>query len=235
MYTRSLSVFLFCVLSCWLSLVGSNRSKRVESDRLVGCFLCVFFLSFSSFRLHVAFSLSACLCLSARLACRLNVLLFFIPLSFWSVMYGWSPLFIFIANFLALIPLASLLGSATEELALHTGGAWGPPCLPVHAEEREEKTPERPAVRGTKNEIERQRERERGIGSLSLPFFLSGFFSLFSQIPRCLDSEGFCASRKSSRQICKILCIPVNRGADGCSWTCVCIGLYLWLSYRRGS
>ncbi|KFG30573.1 putative manganese resistance 1 protein, partial [Toxoplasma gondii p89] len=61
----------------------------------------------------------------SMLACRLNVLLFFVPLSFWSVVGSGSPLFVFICNFLALIPLASLLGNATEELALHTGEIIG--------------------------------------------------------------------------------------------------------------
>ncbi|CBZ49795.1 calcium/proton antiporter, related [Neospora caninum Liverpool] len=56
---------------------------------------------------------------------RLNLFLVFVPLSFWSVLVSGSPLFVFVCNFLALIPLASLLGNATEELALHTGEIIG--------------------------------------------------------------------------------------------------------------
>lgn len=53
---------------------------------------------------------------------RLQIFLIFIPLGVWSVVGGMSPLFVFAFNFCALIPLASLLGSATEELSLHFGG-----------------------------------------------------------------------------------------------------------------
>ncbi|PFH31764.1 putative manganese resistance 1 protein [Besnoitia besnoiti] len=56
---------------------------------------------------------------------RINILLVFVPLAFWSMICGGSPLFVFTCNFLALIPLAALLGNATEELALHTGEIVG--------------------------------------------------------------------------------------------------------------
>jgi len=38
---------------------------------------------------------------------------------------GWSPMLVFVLSALALIPLAGLLGRATEELAIHTGPRLG--------------------------------------------------------------------------------------------------------------
>lgn len=49
-----------------------------------------------------------------------NVLLVFIPLGIASH-FVWSPTVTFIMNFLAIIPLAKLLGFATEDIALRTG------------------------------------------------------------------------------------------------------------------
>jgi Ca2+:H+ antiporter len=55
----------------------------------------------------------------------LNVLLIFGIVAILSDLLGWSPLLTFIASGLAMIPLAGLMGSATEALALHTGPRLG--------------------------------------------------------------------------------------------------------------
>ncbi|KAI8866469.1 calcium/proton exchanger [Ramicandelaber brevisporus] len=54
-----------------------------------------------------------------------NVMLVFIPLGFASHYAHWGDVPTFIINFLAIIPLAKLLGFATEELALSLGEALG--------------------------------------------------------------------------------------------------------------
>ena len=54
-----------------------------------------------------------------------NVLLVFVPLGIISGAVGWSPTATFVLNFLAIIPLASLLSFATEELALKLGQTLG--------------------------------------------------------------------------------------------------------------
>ncbi|KAJ3368406.1 hypothetical protein GGF31_006367 [Allomyces arbusculus] len=55
----------------------------------------------------------------------LNVLLIFIILGVISDLLEWGPIPTFILNFLAIIPLASLLGFATEEIALRTNETIG--------------------------------------------------------------------------------------------------------------
>ncbi|KKZ63587.1 calcium/proton exchanger [[Emmonsia] crescens] len=54
-----------------------------------------------------------------------NVLLVFVPLGMLSNKVGWSPTATFVLNFLAIIPLASLLSFATEELAATMGETLG--------------------------------------------------------------------------------------------------------------
>lgn len=54
-----------------------------------------------------------------------NVLLVFVPLGIVSGAVGWSPTVVFTLNFLAIIPLASLLSFATEELAAKLGQTIG--------------------------------------------------------------------------------------------------------------
>jgi len=56
----------------------------------------------------------------------LNALLFFIPVSV-ALHYTpyMNPLWVFLAAALAIVPLAGLMGKATEELAGHLGAAWG--------------------------------------------------------------------------------------------------------------
>jgi Ca2+:H+ antiporter len=54
-----------------------------------------------------------------------NVLLVFVPLGIISGILGWNPIAIFTLNFVAIIPLASLLSFATEELAATMGETLG--------------------------------------------------------------------------------------------------------------
>jgi Ca2+:H+ antiporter len=50
-----------------------------------------------------------------------NVLLIFAPVAIAGEFLGWSPTIVFWSAALAVIPLAGILGEATEELAVHTG------------------------------------------------------------------------------------------------------------------
>ncbi|CAG8611132.1 5395_t:CDS:2 [Paraglomus occultum] len=54
-----------------------------------------------------------------------NVLLVFIPLGFIAHFLKWGDTAIFLLNFFAIIPLAKLLGFATEDIALRTGQTIG--------------------------------------------------------------------------------------------------------------
>ena len=54
-----------------------------------------------------------------------NVLLVFVPLGIIAGLLNWSPTVIFLLNFFAIIPLASLLSFATEELAVPLGETLG--------------------------------------------------------------------------------------------------------------
>lgn len=54
-----------------------------------------------------------------------NVLLVFVPIGIISGAAGWSPVLQFVLNFIAIIPLASLLAFATEELAVPLGQTLG--------------------------------------------------------------------------------------------------------------
>ena len=54
-----------------------------------------------------------------------NVFLVFVPLGIVSGAVGWSPVATFVLNFLAIIPLASLLSFATEELSARLGQTLG--------------------------------------------------------------------------------------------------------------
>jgi len=47
------------------------------------------------------------------------------PVSLWAVHRGWSDTWIFWLNFVVMIPLASILGDFTEEVALHTNEVTG--------------------------------------------------------------------------------------------------------------
>ena len=55
----------------------------------------------------------------------INILLLFIPLAVASHHLGWSPVAVFWLNFVAMVPLASLLGDFTEEVAEHTNQVIG--------------------------------------------------------------------------------------------------------------
>jgi Ca2+:H+ antiporter len=54
-----------------------------------------------------------------------NVLLVFVPLGIISGALHWNPTVVFILNFFAIMPLASLLSFATEELAVPLGQTLG--------------------------------------------------------------------------------------------------------------
>lgn len=54
-----------------------------------------------------------------------NLLLIFIPVAVAADLLGAGPIFVFIAAGLAIVPLADLLGEATEELAAYTGPRLG--------------------------------------------------------------------------------------------------------------
>ena len=55
----------------------------------------------------------------------INVLLIFFPFAIISGALGWSSTMVFVTNFFALMPLASLLSFATEELSKTAGQAIG--------------------------------------------------------------------------------------------------------------
>ena len=56
---------------------------------------------------------------------KINTLLVFLPFAYLSHAHRWSDGSIFILNFLAMVPLASMLGVFTEELAAHTNDVIG--------------------------------------------------------------------------------------------------------------
>lgn len=56
----------------------------------------------------------------------INLLLVFIPVSFALHYRGhMNPLWVFAASALAIVPLAGLMGTATEEMSKHLGASWG--------------------------------------------------------------------------------------------------------------
>lgn len=55
----------------------------------------------------------------------INLLLVAVPLSFLSHFLGWGSTADFIISFLAIVPLASLLGDATEQCAIKLGQTLG--------------------------------------------------------------------------------------------------------------
>ncbi|KAI9909819.1 hypothetical protein PsorP6_010078 [Peronosclerospora sorghi] len=55
----------------------------------------------------------------------LNLMMLAAPMAIWASFGGWSDLWIFIFNFVVMIPLANLLEEPTESLAFHTGEAIG--------------------------------------------------------------------------------------------------------------
>ncbi|KAG5176981.1 Sodium/calcium exchanger protein-domain-containing protein, partial [Tribonema minus] len=56
---------------------------------------------------------------------RVNVMLIFLPLAQMAVSFGWGDLSVFTLSFLAMIPLAALLGDLTESVAGHVGQTAG--------------------------------------------------------------------------------------------------------------
>eukprot|EP00759_Apiculatamorpha_spiralis_P019129 PhF_6_TR25310/c0_g1_i1/m.34942/K07300/chaA, CAX; Ca2+:H+ antiporter len=59
------------------------------------------------------------------LGSKLNILLLVVPFSYIAVLLDWSNIAIFFLNFLALIPLAAMLGDFTEDLSLRSNEAIG--------------------------------------------------------------------------------------------------------------
>jgi len=55
----------------------------------------------------------------------MNILLVFVPIGILAKYLEWNSAIIFFSNFLAIMPLASILGSATEALSNHTGQMIG--------------------------------------------------------------------------------------------------------------
>ncbi|MGC9335769.1 MAG: calcium/proton exchanger, partial [Anaerolineae bacterium] len=55
----------------------------------------------------------------------LNLLLVFAVVAILGELLGWNPLLVFVSSGLAMIPLAGLMGKATEALAVHTGPRVG--------------------------------------------------------------------------------------------------------------
>ncbi|KAG0241166.1 Sodium/calcium exchanger protein-domain-containing protein [Mortierella sp. GBAus27b] len=75
---------------------------------------------------HQTKKLSLLQCLKTILfATKINVLLIFIPLGIIADRLHWPDVAIFILNFVAIIPLAKLLGYATEEISLRLGENLG--------------------------------------------------------------------------------------------------------------
>lgn len=56
---------------------------------------------------------------------KINILLVFVPLGLASKPAGWNSAAVFSCNFIAIVPLASILGGATEAMATHTGQMIG--------------------------------------------------------------------------------------------------------------
>ncbi|KAF9546768.1 hypothetical protein EC957_009373 [Mortierella hygrophila] len=59
------------------------------------------------------------------LSSKINILLIFIPFGIASGHVGWSDVLVFVLNFIAIIPLAKLLGFITEEVSLRLGENLG--------------------------------------------------------------------------------------------------------------
>lgn len=55
----------------------------------------------------------------------ISILLLAIPVACFANYQGWSPVWVFWLNFIVMVPLASILGDFTEELALHTNQTIG--------------------------------------------------------------------------------------------------------------
>lgn len=56
---------------------------------------------------------------------KLNILLLAVPMGITGGILGWPPIIVFVANFLALLPLALILGELTEDLILRFGETVG--------------------------------------------------------------------------------------------------------------
>ncbi|KAF9978112.1 hypothetical protein BGZ73_003684 [Actinomortierella ambigua] len=78
----------------------------------------------SSQRPHQPLTVLQCL-KTILFATRINVLLIFVPLGILAEKLHWSDTVVFVLNFIAIVPLAKLLGYATEDIALRLGENLG--------------------------------------------------------------------------------------------------------------
>lgn len=95
------------------SLISSNTASRSRTNSMHS----------SSFKSEKKFQKNISVkegCMVIVKSSWVNVLLVFVPIGIASK-FVWSPTITFIMNFLAIIPLAKLLGFATEDIALRTG------------------------------------------------------------------------------------------------------------------
>lgn len=56
---------------------------------------------------------------------RINALAVFVPLGFLAKHLNWGPLAVFLTNFIAIVPLAKMLGDATEQVSIPLGQTLG--------------------------------------------------------------------------------------------------------------
>jgi len=63
--------------------------------------------------------------LQSLLFTKMNLMLIFVPLGFMAHFLHWGSTAVFVLNMFAMLPLAGLMGVATEELACHTGQTIG--------------------------------------------------------------------------------------------------------------
>ena len=105
-----------------------------------------------------------------------NVLLVFVPLGIVAGLAEWSPVLQFVLNFIAIIPLASLLAFATEELAIPLGQTLGGLLNATFGN----------AVELIVSELEKRLQKLTMIRSVSLPCAL---VKSVSSRPVCLDQS----------------------------------------------
>merc|ERR1740130_786387 len=78
-----------------------------------------------SARLHVAQAELHETGLKSLLFTKMNIMLIFVPLGFAAHFLHWGVTTTFVLNMFAMLPLAGIMGVATEELACHTGQTVG--------------------------------------------------------------------------------------------------------------
>lgn len=81
--------------------LSSSRYERIRQNPIMGTLMTILFSSY------------------------VNVLLIFLPLGIIAGALEWTPIVVFVFNFLAIMPLAALLSFATEELSKKVGQTIG--------------------------------------------------------------------------------------------------------------